>query len=121
MRTFDIYLILFIATAIYAVILEYFKHYWEPELTALEVIVGVAICLAAPFADRLLNGPYTAEAYETRVWLAFVVGCIPIVVWWVGRNVRAWRRIYTRIWSRHGESSAATLASERRGRAETDD
>lgn len=121
MRTFDIYLILIVTTTIYALILEWFKHLWEPELTALEVIIGVAICLAAPYADRLLNGPYTAEVYEQRVWWAFIVGCIPIVAWWIGRNVRAWRRIYTRIWSRDGESSAAALARERRGRAETDD
>jgi hypothetical protein len=121
MRTFDIYLILFLVNIGYAAILEWFKHLWEPELTALEVVIGVALCLAAPFADRLLNGPYTAEIYEGRVWVAFVVGSFPIIVWWVGRNVRAWRRIMDRIWSRDGESSAAALASERRGSAKTDD
>jgi heme exporter protein D len=118
MRTFDIYLILFLVNIGYAAILEWFKHLWEPELTALEVVIGVALCLAAPFADRLLNGPYTAEVYEGRVWLAFVVGGLPVIIWWIGRNVRAWRRILERI---YGKSSAAALASERRGRAETDD
>lgn len=121
MRTFDIYLALFVVTSIYAGLLECFKHLWEPDLTALEVIIGVVLVLAAPYTDRLLNGPYTAEVYEQRVWIAFLVGGMPIIVWWLARTVRAWRRITQRIWSRDGESSAEALAGERGGCAQTDD
>ena len=38
------------------------------------VVIGTALCLAAPYADQRLNGPLTSEVYETRVWLAFVIG-----------------------------------------------
>ena len=121
MRTFDIYLVLFLVTTGYAVLLAWFKHLWEPDFTFIEVIVGVAMCLAAPYADRLLNGPYTAEVYEARVWAAFFVGSAPIVVWSLARTVRAWRRISQRIWRRDGESSAEALAGERGRRAVRDD
>lgn len=123
MRTFDIYLILFLVTTVYAVALALFKHLWEPDLTVLEVAIGVTFCLAAPYLDMRLNGPYTAELYQWRIWQAFIVGGIPIAIWQIGQSVRAWRRIWKRIWRResHGESSAEALASERRGRAQTDD
>lgn len=121
MRTIDIYMLLFLATTGYAALLAWKKHIWEPDFTWLEVIIGVVLVLAAPYADRLLNGPYTAEIYESRVWLAFLVGGAPIIVWSIARTVRAWRRISKRIWRRDGESSAEALAGERGGRAERDD
>lgn len=121
MRTIDTYILLFVVTTIYAGLLAWKKHVWEPDFTWLEVIIGVVICLAAPAADVRVNGPYTAEAYEARVWLAFVVGGAPIVIWSIARTVRAWRRISQRIWRRDGESSATTLARECRGRAAHDD
>lgn len=122
MRSFDIYLLLFLATTVYAVALAQLKHIWEPDYTWLEVVIGVAIVLAAPYADHQINGPYTAELYEWRVWQAFLVGGMPIIAWSIIRTVRTWRRISTRIWRResHGESSAEALAGQR-GRSETRD
>jgi len=123
MRTFDVYLILFIVTSLYALLLSQLRHHWEPDFTWLEVVIGVALCLTAPYADHVLNGPYTAELYQWRVWQSFLVGGLPIVIWSIARTVRAWQRISKRIWRResHGESSAEALAVERRGRAQTDD
>jgi hypothetical protein len=97
MTTFAIYCYLFAAATLYAVVLARLKHLWEPDLTWLEVVIGIVMCLLAPYADQRWHGPLTSEAYEQRVWLAFVVGGIPIVIWRVGASVRAWRRIGRRI------------------------
>jgi hypothetical protein len=66
MTTFTIYLLLFIATALYAALLALFRHLWEPKLTWLEVAIGTAIVLAAPALDARWNGPLIAEIYELR-------------------------------------------------------
>lgn len=97
MTTIQLYAALFAATTLYAVVLSWLKHLWEPDLTWLEVVIGVVICLIAPYADQRWHGPLTSEVYEQRVWLAFLVGGIPIVIWRVGTSVRAWRRIGRRI------------------------
>jgi hypothetical protein len=89
MTTFTIYLLLFIATALYAALLALFRHLWEPKLTWLEVAIGTAIVLAAPALDARWNGPLIAEIYELRVWAAFLVGGAPIVVWQIVKDVRA--------------------------------
>jgi uncharacterized membrane protein len=97
MTTFAIYCYLFAITTLYAVVLARLKHLWEPDLTWLEVVIGVAICLIAPYVDQRQHGPLTSEVYEQRVWLAFIIGGAPIVVWRVGASVRAWVRIGRRI------------------------
>lgn len=102
MTTLQIYAALLIATTLYAAALAWLRHIWEPDLTWLEVVIGVAICLAAPYADRQLNGPLTSEVYEVRVWIAFLIGGLPIVVWQLGQSVSAWRRIRRRIRGDHG-------------------
>lgn len=97
MTTLQIYAALFLATSLYAVVLARLKHLWEPDLTWLEVVIGVAMCLLAPYADQRLHGPLISELYEQRVWLAFLVGGTPIVIWRVGSSIRAWVRIGRRI------------------------
>jgi len=89
MTTFELYAALLLACTLYAALLAWLKHLWEPDLTWLEVIIGTALCLLAPYADQRLNGPLTSEIYEQRVWLAFVVGGFPIVVWQLGKSIRA--------------------------------
>jgi hypothetical protein len=42
MTTFALYCYLFAATTLYAVLLAWLKHLWEPDLTWLEVVIGVA-------------------------------------------------------------------------------
>lgn len=125
MTTFQIYAALFVATSFYAALLAWLKHLWEPDLTWLEVVVGVAICLAAPYADQRQHGPLTSELYEQRVWLAFLIGGLPIVVWRVGASVRAWVRIGRRIFpkDRNGNTTdrATSVAAERGAEPETDD
>jgi len=122
--TFAIYAYLLAATTLYALLLAYSKHLWEPDLTWLEVIVGVAICLAAPYLDLRANGPQTSELYEQRVWLAFLIGGLPIVVWRVGASIRAWSRIGRHTFLRtYGDTTdhATSVASERRAEPEADD
>src|SRR5690349_3425891 len=86
MTTFTIYLLLLIATTLYAIVLAQLPQL-EPDLTWLEVVIGVCLCLAAPYVDRITNGPLTSEVYEQRVWLAFLIGGFPIIVWQIGKNV----------------------------------
>lgn len=101
MTTFQIYTALFAATTLYAATLAWLRHIWEPDLTWLEVVIGTALCLAAPYADQRLNGPLTSEAYEARVWLAFLIGGLPIVIWQLGQSVRARLRVERRIRGKH--------------------
>lgn len=127
MTTFAIYAYLFAASTVYAVLLALFRHLWEPDLTWLEVVVGTLLCLIAPYADQRLNGPLTSELYEQRVWLAFVVGGLPVVIWQLGQSVIAWRRIRRRIRGDHGVNTrdstnqAAPLADNSGAAPEADD
>ncbi len=107
----------------YAVLLDWLRHIWEPDLTWLEVVVGVSLCLAAPYADQQYNGPLTSEVYQWRVWQAFLVGGFPIIVWQLGQSVRARLRVEQRIRGPRGiaTENTAPLASERRSQPEADD
>ena len=109
-----IYLSLFIGSAVYAALLALFKHYWEPNLTWLEVILGVVLCLLAPYLAQRIE-PVDVLGYEHRVWLAFVVGGTPIVIWQLGRSVSAWLRVERRLQERDGDATkrAATMAQSR--------
>lgn len=123
MTSFQIYCALFAVTTLYALLLSRIPQI-EPDLTFVEVMIGVAICLYAAYFDRVWNGPMTSEAYEAQVWLAFKVGGAPIIVWQLYKLIRAWRRLLNRIQSRiYGNSTdqAAPLASQRRSHQETDD
>ena len=108
MTTLQIYIALLTATTVYAVLLAVLRHLWEPDLTWLEVVVGTALCLAAPYADRQLNGPLTSELYEQRVWAAFLIGGAPIIIWQLAQSVNAWRRIRRRIRGDHGVNTRYT-------------
>lgn len=116
MTTFVIYCVLFAATTLYAALLARLRHIWEPDLTWLEVVIGVTLCLLAPYADQRLNGPLMSELYEARVWLAFIVGGLPIVAWQIGQSVRARLQAEQRIRGKRGSTTENTtpLASERR-------
>jgi len=126
MTTFAIYSYLFAVTTAYAVLLAWLKHLWEPDLTWLEVIIGVALCLAAPALDQRHNGPLTSEMYEQRVWLAFVVGGLPIVAWSIGKSVRARLQAEQRIRdhydnTRHATDRPSPLADKSGAAQERDD
>lgn len=124
MSTFEIYAALFFATSLYAVLLAWLKHLWEPDFTWMEVIIGCAICLVAPALDQRHNGPLTSELYEWRVWQAFIVGGLPIVIWRVSASVRAWLRIAQRIGKNHdGDTTdrATSVAAKRGTKSEADD
>src|SRR5512138_186127 len=105
MTTFAIYSYLFAVATIYAALLAAFKHYWEPDLTWLEVIVGVGLCLLAPYLDQRWNGPLTSELYEQRVWVAFVVGGFPVVVWQLAKSIKARLQVERRILRTHGNTA----------------
>lgn len=116
MTTLTIYCYLFAVATVYAVVLARLRHLWEPDLTWLEVAVGTVLCLLAPYLDQRQNGPLTSEVYEARVWLAFLVGGTPIIIWQLGQSVSAWRRIRRRIRgdhdviTRHPADQATSLA-----------
>ncbi len=123
MTTFTIYCALFATTTLYAVLLAWLRHIWEPDLTWLEVVIGVTFCLLAPYADQRLNGPLTSELYEGRVWLAFIVGGFPIVTWQIGQSVSARLQAEQRIRGDGGSTaeSTAALADERRTKQDAGD
>ena len=76
----ETYAILFLATTLYALILAWLKRRWEPDLTWIEVAVGVLLCLSAPAwlaRAGLVDG---WQQYEQYAFLAFIVGGFPIAV-----------------------------------------
>lgn len=115
-----IYISLFLATSLYAFLLARFKYLIEPDLTWLEVVVGVAICLAAPALVARWMGVPTWQAYEALTWRAFIIGGAPIVLWQIGRATRTWRRVERRIRERDGKPSTEALAEECRVRPHDD-
>jgi hypothetical protein len=123
MTTLAIYSYLFAGATLYAALLARFRHLWEPHLTWLEVALGTALVLLAPYLDARYNGPLTSEVYEQRVWLAFLVGGAPIIVWQLAQSVSAWRRAEQGIRRRDGNTAnrTAPLAGERRSQPQTDD
>jgi hypothetical protein len=112
MSTLQIYALLFASATLYAATLAVFRHVWEPDLTWLEVVIGTALCLAAPFADNRFNGPLTSEVYEQRVWLAFLIGGLPIIAWQIGQGVRAGQRLERRIRGHDDTTRNATDRAE---------
>jgi hypothetical protein len=96
----------------------------DPDFTFFTVIIGVGIVLAAPALDLRYNGPLTSETYEWRVWQAFLIGGLPIVIWRICATVHAYHRLLMRMLSRiygNQPDQAAPLAGQRRGHEETDD
>ena len=124
MTTTTIYIGLFLATCAYAWLLAKFRHLWEPHLTWLEVALGVALCLTAPYLNaRYVAAPADWVAYEWDVWRGFFVGGPPIIIWQLIQSITAWLRVEHRIRSRNDDQAnrATTLAAERRQSTETDD
>ena len=89
MSALSINIILFLVAALYAAFLERWKHRWEPDLTWLEVVVGTALCLAAPFAQGQAGLIQSWLDYQNAVWISFVVGGAPVVIWQIWRMVRS--------------------------------
>ena len=119
-----IYAALFLVTCAYAALLARFRHLWEPHLTWLEVVIGTALVLLAPYLNaRYVTPPPDWATYEADVHLAFLVGGAPIIIWQLTQSIRAWRHVERRIRSRDGHPSdwAATLAAQRRPDADDDD
>jgi hypothetical protein len=108
MTTFAIYSYLFAATALYAVVLARYGWVLNPDWTWLQVVAGTVLCLLAPYLDQRYNGPLTSELYEHRVWMAFLVGGFPIVVWQISQSARAHLRVERRILRKHGDTTDYT-------------
>jgi len=116
--TIAIYCGLFVTTALYAWTLERTRRYWDSDLTWLAVVIGVALCLMAPFLAARWSGVADWRAYEALVWWSFAVGSIPIIIWQLARSTQAWRAVERGL---NGQSDTEALAEERRGSALHDD
>lgn len=113
-----VFALLFTTTALYAAVLARFKHLWEPDYTWLEVVVGCVFVLAAPAVLwRMMPGAGVGD-YERWVWVAFVVGGGPIILWRISAAVIAALRVQRTI---HERKRAATLAEECGGGEAADD
>jgi hypothetical protein len=74
------YVALLCVTTIYALILfAWLKRRYEPDLTWLEVVIGVLLCMAVPVWLARQGRTYTWQEYEARVFIAFIVGGFPII------------------------------------------
>jgi hypothetical protein len=84
-----VYGALLCATTCLAIVLDYNKRHArrkiEPDWTIGEVAVGSAICLVAG-AARARLGDETRHEAERSIWLAFLIGAVPIAIW------QEWRR-----------------------------
>ena len=83
------YLALFLATTLYALVLAWLKRKWEPDLTWIEVAIGVAICMGAPAWLARAGLVESWQVYEQYAFLAFIVGGFPIAIWQTIHNRRA--------------------------------
>lgn len=121
--TTAIYFGLFLTTSVYAALLAKFRHLWEPHLTWLEVVIGTALCLTAPYLAARYDVVLTWANYEALVWAAFAIGGAPILIWQLTQSIRAWLHVEQRIRSRNGDETnrPAAVAAERRRGTETDD
>ena len=113
------YLLLLCVTTLYAVLLERYKHLWEPDLTWLEVAIGTALCLVIPWL-LARTAPGNWQLYEARTWQAFIVGGAPIVIWQLFRMTRSRlqtmqeaRRLLAEEQQRH--ANAPTAVAKQRG------
>lgn len=115
---FLIYGLLALATSAYAIVLERVKPFIEPDLNWLEVAIGFAICMASPMAIARVVPGMTWEIYESRVWIAFIVGGFPIVIWqfYRGRRVATDTRIEAQrlLQKKNHADTTDTLAEQRR-------
>lgn len=127
MTTFHIYVTVFIADVLYTVLLVFWRHLLEPDLTILEVIFGTVLCLAPAALDQRINGPLTSEVYEWRVWLGFLIGVIPIGIWQITQSIQARLDIERGIrglrddTTRHSSDEATGVATKRGRHSETRD
>lgn len=105
-----VYVTLFLATTLYAVILDRYGRRWY---TWAQVVAGVALVLAAPFTMRQFGMITSAADYETAVWNAFLVGGGPIIAWQVGQHIA---NLYETVEYRMSNETE-TLAKQCRGNA----
>jgi hypothetical protein len=79
-----VYPALAVTTSAYALALDDNKQHaeWklEPDWTWVEVAIGVAICLIGA-AIRARLGPDDRRTTERAVWLSFLIGSPPIILW----------------------------------------
>ncbi len=73
-----------VSSACAALLAQEKRH--EPDWTWVTVVAGTSLCLAAAGAQsRLLGG--TWQAHERRVWRAFIIGGVPIIL----GEIEQWR------------------------------
>jgi hypothetical protein len=116
------FVIEFLICIAYSLVLERWKHLWEPDFTGVEVMIGCIICMATAAAQARWATITTWQQYEAAVWWSFIIGAIPIAVWQAWRYVRNRRRLLARI-TRSGlherrnttQAYSQTLATASRG------
>lgn len=81
------YIVLFAATSLYAFVLAVLKRKWDPDLTWVEVAIGIAICMGAPMWLARV-GDISWQTYEAYTLIGFVVGGFPIAI---GESIRTRR------------------------------
>ncbi|WP_110513217.1 hypothetical protein [Herpetosiphon llansteffanensis] len=82
------------ATMLYAVMLEHYKHYLEPDWTWIEVVVGTLLCVTAAGIAIRLTPNASWPQYEQQIIASFGIGGGVIITWQVWRMIK--RRQQTR-------------------------
>jgi hypothetical protein len=96
-------ILLVCTSAVYALILERWKHKIEPDHTSMEVAAGVAIFLLftrARARKRQQNGEtLTWQQYQTMLWRKVIISSIPIFFWQYAIRMRKrWQEVQE-VWS----------------------
>lgn len=88
-----------LTTSVYAIVLERYKKQIEPDWTWAEVVLGTMLCLSAAELRIHRQELPTAIEYRRAVWMCFVIGGAPIVLWqfWqmsqrYHRVIKEWKR-----------------------------
>jgi amino acid transporter len=81
------YIVLFLATTVYAWVLERHPN-WTPDFTWFQVVAGTTMVLTVPTILALILPPMTGWQMLKLVYLAFVAGGMPIVIWQVALIIK---------------------------------
>jgi hypothetical protein len=107
-----IYIVLFLAKTLYAVVLDRYTERWQPNWVFAMVAIGVGMCLVVPFTLLRLGLITTAAEYELATLAALVIGGIPVGVWQVARVITRKDEV---IEYQAGNDEAETLAGQCQG------
>ena len=101
-------LVLILLSTLYAIVLQRHERAIEPDLTAVEVVIGVALTLAFVWFNLVIQPDQSSHAVFWRTVGAFITSGTPIIVWqiWQAFHRRTEVIQYLKRRTTHGERTA---------------